>query len=166
MRSAISVESQVSISEKVILLPSRSVPILSSMEISFWSFFDERITISTSFSIQREIYVDRREFFSGLNVFIPLIRPIVPIDIRSSRFFSSAYFFAMCATSLRLCSISTFFALSSPFAYKSRYFFSSLLFNGFGNVALPETYPASIKTVCIHSKNKPPRNISHNLLYT
>ena len=159
--SETSVSSFVSMSEKVILLPSLSTPILSSIDTSLRSFFALLKYISTSFSMQRDMYVESLLLLSGRKVFIPFIRPIVPIEIKSSIVFSSAYFFAICATRRKFRSISIFFAASLPFAYSARYFFSSSFVSGFGNAALPLTYPARTSTVCIHSKNIPSIIINH-----
>jgi len=51
----------------------------------------------------------------GLNVAIALIKPIVPIEIKSSVSFPVLlYFFTICATNLKFLSINTFLAFSSP----------------------------------------------------
>ena len=67
-----------------------------------------------SFSIHLEAYVASLIFLSGLNVLIALISPIVPMEIKSSTPTPVlSNFFAMYTTSRKLCSIKSFFALSS-----------------------------------------------------
>jgi len=54
--------------------------------------------------------------FSGLNVEMAFINPMVPIEIKSSlSLMVELYFFTMWATSLKFLSISMFRASSSPF---------------------------------------------------
>ena len=78
-------------------------------------------------------------FLSGLKVFIPLIKPIVPMEIKSSTPTPVlSNFFAMYTTSLRLCSISIDLASSSLFSIK---FFmhspSMSVLSGAGRISLP-----------------------------
>ena len=68
-----------------------------------------------------ETYVERRAPFSGLKLLIPLIRPIVPIEIKSSwSTFELLYFLHTCATSLKFLSIKILRASSSPVLNFSR----------------------------------------------
>lgn len=93
-------------SNRLISFPSLSVPIGSYSEISLMVFFLARNIISNSLSMHFAAYVASLLPFSGLNVEIALISPIVPMDIRSS--ISSpapAYFLATCATRRRFLSI-------------------------------------------------------------
>ena len=85
-------------------------------------------------------YVARRVFFSELNESIAFIRPIVPIESRSSfREEPDEYFLTMCATRRRLCSISVFLAEASPSNFLSKRFFSSADESGFGKEAAPQS---------------------------
>ena len=54
------------------------------METSIFVLLFRLKYIKISFSIQREAYVASLIFFDGLNVLIALIRPMVPIEIKSS----------------------------------------------------------------------------------
>ena len=65
-------------------LPSQSTLRGSSIDISFLYCVDFRKNISISFSMQRDAYVASFMFLSVLKVFTAFIRPIVPIEIRSS----------------------------------------------------------------------------------
>ena len=81
----------------------------------------------------------RRVFFWELKEFTAFIRPIVPIDIRSSDSAEDEeYFLAMCAARRRLCSIRRFLASVSPFYFFSISSFSSFGERGFGNEAAEE----------------------------
>ena len=65
-----------------------------------------------------EQYVESLNPFSSLKLFIPFINPIVPIDIYSSLSIELvAYFLAICATNLKLCSISLSLASFDPAKY-------------------------------------------------
>ena len=62
-----------------------------------------------------ETYVDSLTFLLGLKLFIPFIKPIVPIEIKSScETFVAIYFLETCATNLKFLSINMFLASSSP----------------------------------------------------
>ena len=70
---------------------------------------------------------------SKLNVSTALIKPNVPIDNKSSlSILVDSYFFTICATSLKLCSINLFLASKSLFCHNSKYFLSSSLVNTSG----------------------------------
>src|SRR5690554_6177632 len=73
------------------------------------------------------------------------IRPIVPIEIKSSVSFPVlAYFFTIWATSRKFLSINIFFASSSPLEYLSRYSCSSFMDSGLGKELPSEIYEANI----------------------
>ena len=132
-----------SISDKSSSFPSQSVFSGSSKDTSSFTLLLRRRYIRISFSMHLDAYVASFIFFSGLNVFIPFMRPIVPIDIRSSTHtpvFSN--FFARYTTSLRLCSISCFFACSFDIATflstsAIRQHFSSSVSSGGGSTSVP-----------------------------
>lgn len=62
------------------------------------------------------------------------------------------YFLAMCATRRRLCSMSLFFAPSSPFLYFSSKSSSSLLLSCLGNEFKLDIYPISTKS-CFNKRS-------------
>ena len=117
----------------MISLPSLSVPIGSCSDTSRASFLVARRHISTSFSTHRAAYVDNCVPMPGRYVSTALISPIAPIDIKSSASQPGAvYFFAMCATSRRLCSINSLRASLSPLTSLSNASFSSDALKGCG----------------------------------
>ena len=104
--------------------------------------------------MQRETYVDKRAPFSGLKLLIPLIRPIVPIEIKSSwSTLELEYFLQTWATSLKFRSISILRASSSPVLNLSRYISSSLELKGSGKSCAPEIYPTVKTAVCRNCRN-------------
>ncbi len=66
-------------------MPSQSVLIGSSSETSVFWLAILRMCIRISFSMQRDEYVASLMFRSGRKVLTALIRPMVPMEIRSSR---------------------------------------------------------------------------------
>jgi hypothetical protein len=54
------------------------------METSIFVLLLRRKYMRISFSIQREAYVASLMFFPGLKVLIALIKPMVPMEIKSS----------------------------------------------------------------------------------
>src|SRR5699024_7356379 len=134
MDVTISSTSASSISAKVISFPSKSWPIGLYKDTSLFDFFNERKYIKISLSIQQAQYVASFAPLFALKLSTPLIKPIVPIEIKSSLFsFVSSYFFTICATRRKLCSINLSLAIVSPASIASTYFFSSSLDNGWGN---------------------------------
>ena len=126
-------------SESKSSLPSQSTFKGSSIDTSSFVLLFLLKYISISFSIQRDAYVASFMFLSVLNVFIPLIRPIVPIDIKSSTPTPVlSNFFAMYTTSLKLCSINILLADSSfSFINFSNCFASSSPSSGAGSTSGP-----------------------------
>ena len=116
--------------------PSPSLFNGSSIDISPFILLLFLKCIKISFSIHLEAYVANFIFFSLLNVFTPFIRPIVPIDIKSSipiPVFSN--FLAMYTTNLKF--LSTKICLASKLLFSDNffmYFSSSFGGNGGGNV--------------------------------
>ncbi len=99
------------ISDSKSSFPSQSTLRGSSIETSAFVLLFLLRYINISFSIHLEAYVASLIFFSGLYELIAFIRPIVPIEIKSSTPTPVlSNFFAMYTTSLRLCSISCDFA--------------------------------------------------------
>ena len=92
--------------------------------------------MSISFSIHFAAYVVSWQPFSGSNVSMPLISPILPTLIRSSASPALLYFFTMCATRRRLCFTRISYASRSPFLYMAKYSRSFSGLNGFGNEPL------------------------------
>src|SRR5690625_7829220 len=91
------------------------------------------IVTTTSFSIHLAAYVASFVPLPTLKLSTPLIKPIVPIEIKSSVYspvFSN--FLTICATSRKLCSINLLRADSFPCCNNQIYFFSSSLDNGMG----------------------------------
>ena len=71
--------------------------------------------IKISFSMHLDAYVASLIFFAGLNVLIALIKPMVPMEIKSSTpTLVLSNFFAMYTTRRRLCSIRRDLASFSP----------------------------------------------------
>ena len=98
--------------------------------------------IKTSLSIHLETYVDNFDPFSGLKLFTPFIKPIVPIDNKSSwSIFVFEYFLHTWTTNLKFFSINKLRASSSFLANFSTAIFSSSGVNGSGNKLLPVIYP-------------------------
>ena len=94
----------------------------------------------------------RRTPLSGLYVLMPLISPMVPMDIRSS--ISSVcvkYFLMIWATSLRLCSTKMFRLSISPCIQRSRCSCSSSRLRGFGKES-PGTMRSISRKLFISSK--------------
>ena len=79
-----------------------------------------------------------RVFFSGLKVLIDLIKPIVPIEIKSSK--SSPFYqtFLPWATNLKFRSIKIFLASSLPLAIWTNSSLSSSGVSGWGKILLFE----------------------------
>lgn len=95
------------ISCRVISFPSLSVPRGHAKRRLCGFLLSDRRCIKISFSIQRAAKVASFVPFPVWKLSIALIRPMVPMEMRSSR--SSpvlSNFLTMCATNLRLCSIS------------------------------------------------------------
>ena len=94
--------------------------IFAERHIKFPIVAEQSRCVCIVLSTHRAAYVARRVPFEGSKLVMPLINPIVPIEIISSlSSFEFEYFFAICATSRRLCSISTSRAAISPFLYRS-----------------------------------------------
>ena len=104
-------------SASVISLPSLSVPSGSSKETSLFFFFSARTDISISFSMHLAAKADSVRPLFASKLPTAFMSPIVPMEIRSSASRPRVvYFFAICATSRRLCSMSLSRASSSPAA--------------------------------------------------
>ena len=89
-----------------------------------------------------DAYVASFIFLSFLYVLIPLIKPIVPIDNKSSwSIFVFKYFLHTWTTNLKFFSINKLRASSSFSANFSTTIFSSSGVNGSGNKLLPVIYP-------------------------
>lgn len=81
-------------------------------------------------------------FFESSKLFIALIKPIEPIDIKSSwSILVVEYFLLICATNLKFLSINIFLASVSPLFIFSMHIFSSSGDNGSGNKEFPWIYP-------------------------
>ena len=81
-----------------------------------------------------ETYVESFTFLVGSKLLIPFIKPIVPIEIKSSwSTFVDTYFLQTCATNLKFLSIKIFLASSLPCFNFSKQSFSSSIVNGSGN---------------------------------
>jgi len=97
---------------------------------------------SIGFSMHRAQYVLNCVPLSGLNVPTPLIRPIVPIEIRSSCSHPGIlYFLAICAHSRKLCAMSFSRATASPRFIRSIICDSSSRDKGFGKAFPCCRYP-------------------------
>ena len=127
------------ISDRSNSLPSLSLFSGSSIDTSPFILLLFLKNINISFSIHLDAYVASLIFFSELNVFTPFIKPIVPIDIKSSipiPVFSN--FFAMYTTNLKF--LSTNICLVCKLSSSDSLFINSASSsggNGGGNVWLP-----------------------------
>lgn len=89
-----------------------------------------------------DTYVESFDPFFTLKLFTPLIKPIVPIESKSSwSIFVFAYFLQTWTTNLKFFSISRLRASSSPLDKFSMAIFSSSGVNGSGNKQVPVIYP-------------------------
>ena len=126
------------ISDSKSSFPSQSTFNGSSIDTSIRIFEFLRRYINISFSIQRDAYVASFIFLSGLKVFIAFIRPIVPIEIKSSTYmpvFSN--FRAIYTTRRRFLSINVALTDISPSASAFMSLASSSFVSGEGSVSLP-----------------------------
>ncbi len=94
----------------------------------------------SGFSIHLAAYVASLIFFVSSKLSIPLISPIVPMDIKSSISLSPIlYFFAIYATNLRFLSIRQSLAPRSPDLHFSMHSFSSFALKGLGKDCTSDT---------------------------